>query len=202
MAAQDDVLQQDLNFVRPYINDNTNFTGLQKTTLADILNRAAGMNGRRGGLTKQMLLDLAPLLSGENNLRHADSKAVIIAGLLQMVARLPETQDPPENVGGGDQVLGDAEQQDQQQVPPALPREDIPAGWEQFIPVDPAVESCNSLGLIRPELKKEVEPSICLHYCIRIPSCTRGTKPNRPGGTERRHPGGLNYLANVLSDYV
>ena len=30
MAAQDDLLQQDVNFVRPYINDNTNFTGQQK----------------------------------------------------------------------------------------------------------------------------------------------------------------------------
>ena len=151
MAAQDDLLQQDVNFVRPYINDNTNFTGQQKTTLAEILNRAAGMNGRRGGLTKQMLLDLAPLLPGENTLRNADSKAVIIAGLLQMVALLPDTPDPPASVGDGDaeQVLGDAEQQDQQQVSPVLAHEGIPAGWEQYIHVDPSAADSEPKTLLK-----------------------------------------------------
>ena len=54
------------------------------------------------GLTKQDILDLAPLLSDENTLRRVDTKAVIITDFLQMAALLPETEDPLKNLGGGE----------------------------------------------------------------------------------------------------
>ena len=66
MSSQVEQIQQDINFIRVFINGNTRFTTLQKTTLTGILRRSDQREERRGGLTKQDPLDLTPLLSGEN----------------------------------------------------------------------------------------------------------------------------------------
>ena len=95
MAALMAQLHQDVNFLQPFINNNTPFAAQQKAALGDLLRRSAQLGGRRGGPTKQNLLDLAPLLPGNANFQQADNKAAIIAGLLQMVARLPDAPNQP-----------------------------------------------------------------------------------------------------------
>ena len=42
-------LQQDVNFLQPFINNNIPFAFQQKATLVTILRRSAQRGGRRGG---------------------------------------------------------------------------------------------------------------------------------------------------------
>ena len=98
MADQEQQLQQDIDFIRPFIDGNIPFTGQHKTTLENVLQRAARMEGRRGGPTKNDLMRLATLLPGGTTFTRQNTKAQVIAGLLQMLARLPDVparQVPP-----------------------------------------------------------------------------------------------------------
>ena len=75
MAALMTQLHRDVNFLQPFINNNTPFASQQKAVLGELLRRSAQLGGRRGGPTKQNLLDLAPLLPGNANFQQADNKA-------------------------------------------------------------------------------------------------------------------------------
>lgn len=128
MADQEQQLQQDIDFIRPFIDGNIPFTGQHKTTLENVLQRAARLEGRRGGPTKNDLMRLATLLPGGTTFTRQNTKAQVIAGLLQMLARLPDVparQLPPPP---DDASVGSVQQQQQ--------HDEIPVGWEQFFDQD------------------------------------------------------------------
>ena len=145
MAAIMLQLRQDTQFLQPFIDNNTRFAFQHKATLIDILQRLAQRGVRRGGPSKQMLLEIAPLLPGNANFRQADNKATIIAGLLQMVALIQDVQNQPNQVVN---AQNQPNQEGQVEAPNAAGNVDngqqidaneqrpvagqIPAGWERF----------------------------------------------------------------------
>ena len=141
-------LTQDANFLQPFINDGTRFCIVHQATLNDILRRSAELRGRRGGPSRQMLLDLVPLLPGNANFHAQANKATIVAGLLQMVAQLPAIPPQPNvqpNIQpqANPQVIPNQQQANPPgannghngQLPGAQPQPvaaQVPAGWEHF----------------------------------------------------------------------
>ena len=154
MAVNQQQLQQDVQFLQPFIDNGTAFTIVHQARLRDILQRCAQLGRRRGGPTRQMLLALPPLLPGQANFQAADNKATIIAGLLQMVAQLLPAQNQPNgvqvpainngagannnavvaNVAGVNNNVQVGNNNAAAQAPNAQPAaaQRIPAGWEHF----------------------------------------------------------------------
>ena len=129
MADQVQQLQQDVDFITPFIDGNIPFTSQHKTTLQNVLQRVAQMGGRRGGPTKNNLMHMATLLPGDATFTRQNSKAEMAAGLLQMLARVPDVpaQQVPPPPDNADTNVRDLQQEQNSEVP---------VGWEQFFDRD------------------------------------------------------------------
>ena len=143
-------LHQDIQFLQPFINDNTRFAFQHKDRLIAILRRLAQRGALRGGPSKQMLLDITPLLPGNANFNRLDNKATIIAGLLQMVALVQDVPNQPnqpaiapnqpnqpvvEAEGRAEVPAVAGNNNNVQQIDADGQRQaggNVPAGWERF----------------------------------------------------------------------